>query len=681
MNTTKPYETAALEKHINILIVDDLPENLRILSNILKKEGYVVRPALNGNAALNAVLHTPADLVLLDMRMPEMDGIKVCRHLKDHEATRDIPVIFISAADDMDNKIAGFKAGGVDYIVKPFQPDEVLARIRVQLELQMTRKALEQASRDLEQKVKERTAELMAANEALGESEEKYRTLNENIPLGVFRTSISGKLLSSNQALVNMFGFSDENELKTQSMPADIYANVEDRRKFFDALRNNRNLTGYEILLKRRDGTEFHAAVSARIIYDSRKKKEYIDGVVEDISEKKKIEERNRLLEKQLHQTQKMEAIGTLAGGIAHDFNNILSAVLGFTELAKLNLYKAHDISRYLDQIFSAGLRARDLIKQILIFSRHSDIQRNPIMIVPLVKEALKFLSSSLPSTIEIRQELEDINNSVLADPTQIQQIVMNLCTNAAHAMKGKGTLDVRLAGTVIEDKDETNYKNLSPGDYIKLAVSDTGHGIEPAIIHRIFEPFFTTKNTGEGTGMGLAVVHGIIKEMEGAITVYSEVGKGTTFNVLLPVYSGTKKQETFRESETIVQGGGNVLLVDDEKAIVRCTREILVSLGYDVETRHSSREALNCFKSGPDRFDLVLTDMTMPEMTGVELAAEIHKISPDIPILLSTGFINRITEQMRIENGINEVLPKPILKNELAQAIKAALAPVREQK
>ena len=675
-----PSENSGLGSAINILIVDDQPENLRLLSDILKKEGYVVRPALNGTAALNAVMHTPADLVLLDMRMPEMNGVEVCRQLKDNEKTRAIPVIFISAADDAVNKMAGFQAGGIDYITKPFQPDEVLARIRIQLELVKTQKELQEAYRNMEDKVIERTAELMALNEALSESEEKYRTLNENLPLGVFRASVSGHLLSTNQALMSMLGFDTTNE-KIQDTVDAFFVNPEDSQHFLDAIKINRKMTGYEVRLKRRDGTEFPAAVSGRILSDLKTGGEYIDGILEDISEKKEIEARNKLLEKQILQAQKMEAIGALAGGIAHDFNNILAALLGFTELAQLAYTHGNDIGDMLSNIMSAGLRARNLVSQILTFSRQTDIQRTPIVIPPLLLETLKFLTSSLPTTIDIRQHIEDINETVLADPTQIQQILMNLCTNAAHAMEGKGVLDVRLTEITVDSTNFPHYKNLPPGDYLRLTVSDTGHGIGPDIIHRIFDPFFTTKKTGEGTGMGLSVVHGIVKNMGGEITVYSEVGQGTTFNIVLPVYQGAQRQPPREDNEPPPHGNGTILLVDDEPSILESTKAILMLLGYDVETCTNSRDALVCFETAPDRFDLVLTDMTMPEMTGLDLAAQIRRISPDIPILLSTGFSAGISEQARVESGINGVLMKPILTKELATAVKKTLDTVRVKK
>ncbi len=678
MGTLSTSDDTTPERDINILIVDDLPENLRLLSNILKKNGYLVRPALNGNAALNAVLHTPADLVLLDMRMPEMDGIEVCRQLKQNESTRNIPVIFISAADDANKKVAGFQAGGVDYITKPFQPDEVLARIGVQLELRRAQKELEQAYQNMEQKVQERTAELTAAYEALRESEEKFRTLNENLPLGVFRTTVSGRLLSANQAMLNIFGYDTFFEQWDERVAHQIYRNINDREHLYRLLKKNGKLNGYEVSMKRRDGTEFPAAFSARIVIDPKTGEEYIDGVLEDISERKKIEERNKSLEKQIRQAQKMEAVGTLAGGIAHDFNNILSAVLGFTELAKLDHAQGIDIGNALDEIHAAGIRARELVKQILTFSRHDDIQRAPVIITPLVKEALRFLKSSLPTTIEIRQHIDDIDETILADPTQIQQIVMNLCTNAAHAMNGKGTLDVRLTKVVLDDQSMPDYKALSPGNYLRLAVSDTGQGINPGIIHRIFEPFFTTKKIGEGTGMGLSVVHGIVKNMEGEITVYSEVGKGTAFNVLLPVHEETQKQAVEKETEAVPHGSGNILMVDDEDMIIQAASAILLSLGYEVEARTSSKDALVRFKAAPDRFDLVLTDLTMPEMTGVALAMEIRKISPDIPIVLCTGFTAGITEQTRVMSGIDKILMKPILRSELARTLNDLLGDSR---
>jgi len=381
-------------------------------------------------------------------------------------------------------------------------------------------------------------------------------------------------------------------------------------------------------------------------------------------------------LEVQLAQTQKMESIGTLAGGIAHDFNNILSSVLGYAGLAKMKLEKGDNLRDDLDGILKAGIRARDLVKQILTFSRQTDIQRSPVVMAPLIKEALKFIRASLPATIEIRQNITALTSAVMGDPTQIHQVIMNLCTNAGHAMQaGGGVLEVRLQEVELEGLPQIQNKGLKKGRHLRLSISDTGHGIAPVIMNRIFDPFFTTKKRGEGTGMGLAVVHGIIKDMQGAISVYSELGRGTTFNIFLPVYAGEIVEGTAIPAMPR-KGTGRILLVDDEEGIVASTRGILEELGYEVEATTSASEALEIFRAEASGFDLVLSDLTMPHMTGLELAEKIREIRPAIPILLCSGLGVGITEEQMSKAGIREIIKKPMIASELADAVYRSLNP-----
>ncbi len=373
-----------------------------------------------------------------------------------------------------------------------------------------------------------------------------------------------------------------------------------------------------------------------------------------------------------------MEAIGTLAGGIAHDFNNILAAIIGYTEMSLCNNVTKKQILGNLEHVLNAGLRAKDLIKQILTFSRQSDQELKPIQIQFLLKEAVKMLRASLPATIRIRQNIRAGAATILADPTQIHQVVMNLATNAAHAMHEKGgtlgidleefTFDVRNAAAI--------HSDLQAGRYLKLTVGDTGHGIEPAVLHRIFDPFFTTKEPGEGTGMGLAVVHGIVKSHGGVITVESEPREGTTFEIYFPVLeSGAARTVSDATMRDVGKGKGRVLFVDDEEALVLLSGQLLSRLGYDVVTRTSSLEALEAFRANPERFDLVITDQTMPQMTGIELAQEMLQIRPDIPIILCTGFSEAVTPEKAKSIGIREYLMKPLVMRQMADAIASVIA------
>jgi len=392
-----------------------------------------------------------------------------------------------------------------------------------------------------------------------------------------------------------------------------------------------------------------------------------IQAIVEDISEQ-------RNLEAQLFQAQKLESIGTLAGGIAHDFNNMLSPIIGHTELALMEIPSDDPLKYNLEEVFQAANRAKDLVAQILTFSRQREHKHSHIRISPLVKEALKLLRSTIPTTIDIKQNIKIGSDIVYADGTQIHQILMNLCTNSAHAMRDKsGTIEVSLVDEHVDSGNVRQYSNLSPGNYLRLTVRDTGHGIAPEIMNRIFEPYFTTKRHGEGTGMGLAVVHGIIKGHGGEITVDSKPGAGTAFHVLLPRIDKAVRIEKEPKAK-LPTGTERLFFVDDEKAAVNTIGMMMERLGYRVEARTSSVEALEAFRNKPDAFDLVITDMTMPNMTGVDLAKGIMKIRPDIPIILCTGYSEAIDEETAKEMGIKAFIMKPILMKDLADIIRKVL-------
>ena len=394
-----------------------------------------------------------------------------------------------------------------------------------------------------------------------------------------------------------------------------------------------------------------------------------------DFSARKQTLEEKERLEVQLQQAQKMEAIGTLAGGIAHDFNNILFPIIGYTEMVMDDVQKNSVARGNLEQVLKAANRATDLVRQILAFSRQSEQELKPLRIQLLLKEALKPLRASLPSTIEIRHKIDNNCGAVMADFTQMHQLIMNLCTNAYHAMRENGgLLEATLTEVELDSDDLRSNLDLNPGTYLKLIVTDTGHGMDRIVMERIFEPFFTTKDPGEGTGMGLSIVHGVVKSHGGRITVYSEPGEGTTFQVYLPRIDIKGTEREIRPSEPVPKGKERILFVDDEVPIVQMMQQMLESLGYHVTARTSSIEALEAFHSQPDKFDLVLTDQTMPNMTGAKLAQKLIEIRPDIPIILFTGFSERITEESAKTIGIRQYVMKPVVRGELARAIRRVL-------
>ena len=395
--------------------------------------------------------------------------------------------------------------------------------------------------------------------------------------------------------------------------------------------------------------------------------------IATDISRIKDLEKESLRIQSQLQQAQKMEAIGTLAGGIAHDFNNILSAVIGYTEIVLSDVAKGTSQYRNLMEVLKAGNRARDLVNQILMFSRQKEKELKPVCVSQVVVEALKLLRASLPTTIRIESNLSS-NSAVLADPTQIHQVIMNLCTNAAHAMRERGgLLKIDLHDIIPDFGLVEQHPQLSFGTYIKLSISDTGHGMEQNIVNRIFDPFFTTKDRGEGTGMGLAVVLGIVKSHGGAIVLDSRLSVGSAFDVYLPVIEKEAVADDI-EKAIIPKGTGRILFVDDEKPLADLGFQILKRLGYDVSTRTSSVEALELFSAQPDKFDLVITDMTMPNMTGDELAAKILDIREDIPIILCTGYSERMSKEKAHAIGIKEFVLKPIIMSDLATTVRKVL-------
>lgn len=383
---------------------------------------------------------------------------------------------------------------------------------------------------------------------------------------------------------------------------------------------------------------------------------------------------RFRKLEKELQRAQKMDALGTLAGGIAHDFNNILAAVMGLIEMEYLGAATGSRTHNRMEQALAACNRARDLVKQILTFSSQGGQRRRPLRVGPVVEDALQMLRATLPTTITIRSDLKASQALIQGDSTQIHQILINLCTNAAHSMRRSGgILGIGLNEVEIDVSHAYEYPDLQPGSYLCLTVSDTGEGMDQGVRERIFEPFFTTKGPGEGAGVGLSVVHGIVKSYGGKIVVRSELGKGSTFELFFPRVEGVEDHPE-RLIEVPPAGNERILLVDDEELVVAVASEMLRTLGYEVVSVQRSSEALEIFRAQPNRFHLLITDQTMPDMTGMELAAEVLRVRPDIPIILCTGFSKENVREMAATIGIRKILSKPFIMQELASSVRDAL-------
>ncbi|HIJ56815.1 MAG TPA: response regulator [Deltaproteobacteria bacterium] len=440
---------------------------------------------------------------------------------------------------------------------------------------------------------------------------------------------------------------------------------MKDRDRYLDRMKRTGETRDMEIDFTVKDGSVLHILVFSKHIriYGE----DLTVTVLFDVTERK-------WLESQLQQAHKMEAVGTLAGGIAHDFNNILGIIIGNTELAIDDVPEWNPARHNLNEVHKACIRARDVVRQILTFSRQAGPQLKPAKISPIITESLKLIRSSIPSTIEIRQNISNEFDTVNANPTQINQILLNLCANAAHAMEEKGgVLEVTLENVTFHEESVKPKPELSPGVYVKLSVRDTGHGIKPENLDRIFDPYFTTKEVGKGTGLGLAVAHAIVKNHGGVITVASKIDEGTEFQVFLPI-CGIEVETDIETNKSLPKGNERILLVDDEKEIVATVRMLLERLGYDVTDSARSIDALENFRNDPEAYDLVITDMTMPHMTGDQLAKEILDLRPDIPVILCTGFSERINNQVAKDIGIRELLMKPIMLAELANTIRQVL-------
>ncbi|MFZ5452553.1 MAG: PAS domain S-box protein [Thermodesulfobacteriota bacterium] len=511
--------------------------------------------------------------------------------------------------------------------------------------------------------------------EALKDSEERYRLLTE-YSLAIILIIEKGHIIYVNKKAIENYGYTLQELLGIKVL--DIIA-PDDRNlfKFFLASLEHGELpmAHKEVRWLTKGGeTRWLEMLALPIHYQGR---EVILGHALDINDKKVAELEKAKLESQLRQSQKLEAIGTLAGGIAHDFNNILAAIQGNVELSLLYLKDESSpdkVKANLQEILQAGKRAQTAVRQILTFTRSIDQQKERVQVRQILHEVLNLIRISLPTTIEINTRINDERGTVLADPTQIHQVIMNLCTNAYQAMQKRGgVLEVSLDSEEVDEAKAGLSPQLAPGSYLRLVVKDNGHGIEPQVLERIFDPYFTTKKPGEGTGLGLAVVHGIISGLGGAILVDSKPGEGSSFQVYLPRLENGASSQIEKELPP-TPGQERILYVEDERQVAEVGRRLLTHLGYQVTVLTNSRAALELFHSHPQEFDLVITDLTMPQMTGLDLAADFIKVRPDLPIILCSGYSETVSPDAARQLGIREFLSKPVTFANLARAVRRAL-------
>ncbi len=509
------------------------------------------------------------------------------------------------------------------------------------------------------------------AQATLAESEKKFRSLFENSPLAIIHFDMIGKITACNENLCNIIdtipnkiiGLDAKIAIKDETMLSAITQALAGHKSQYEGEYGSpAGGSGIPVRALFAPIISNHGSVIGAI------------GILEDISERLSAEKEKLKLMARLQQSQKMEAIGTLSGGIAHDFNNILFPIIGFAEMLREDLPQGSPEQEKIIQILGASLRAKELVKQILEFSRQNDQEPKPVRLQSILKEALNLLKSSIPATIGIQTDIDSDCDMVFADPTQLHQIIMNLATNAFHAMQESGgQLKMTLKQTEIDSTPE-GFSDLRQGSYAVLKVIDTGIGINKDVMDKIFDPYFTTKETGKGTGLGLSVVMGIVKSCQGDIHVYSEPGKGTEVHVYLPIMKKTAEAYSPDLSEPVQGGTERILLVDDEEMIVKTGKQMLERLGYHVTARTGSIEAFEAFKANPDEFDLILSDMTMPNMTGTQLAEKIKSVKPDIPIIICTGFSDQINEKTSGKLGIQGYVAKPLIKKEVAKVIRKVL-------
>jgi len=633
------------DENIRILFVDDDEDDYILTRDLLTDLGesrFELEWASTYEAGLAAIKNKQHHVYLLDYRLGERDGLELLQRAVALGISA--PIILLTSQGDRDLDLQVMEMGASDYLNKSTLTSELLER--------SIRYALERVHTE----------------EDLRESEEKFRSLSENGPDIIYTLGVEGSFTYVNPAWEEIVGYGRDETLGKYFVDFMEEKDSGDHAKLFKVIRDgNKIVRSATITLINKDGSprlfNFSGAPNLNLAGEITG----MVGLLKDITEHRKTEA-------QLRQAQKMEAIGTLAGGIAHDFNNILMAIIGHADLAKMKLPGDSEVIYNLNQVKSAGERAKRLIQQILAFSRMGEQQRIALSLTPLIKEALKFLKSTLPTSIEIRDYLEADPGIIEADATQIHQIVMNFCTNAEHAMREEGgTLHVKLIRVEVDRQTALQHHELHTGPHVRLTVTDTGCGMEPETLEHIFDPYFTTKEVGEGTGLGLSVVHGIVNTHGGAITVKSEPGKGTTFHVYFPIIEKEEKLQE-RSEGPLPTGNERILFVDDEQVIVYIGEKTLGQLGYDVVTKANGVDALELFRADPDRFDLVITDMTMPRMTGDQFARELIKLRPDIPIILCTGFNPKISKEQAGKIGIKAFVMKPLVRRDMANIVRKVL-------
>ena len=631
----------------DILLVDDNPGNLNLLENILTGAGYQVRSAIDGELALRSIKAELPALILLDIKMPGIDGFEVCRRLKENEETSSIPIIFISVLENERDKVKAFQAGGVDYINKPFHPEEVLARVKTHLTLRQVQLNLEKIVKDrsveLKQtniKLQEQIKENVITMNALRESEERFRHLITNTPDMVWQTDERYIFVYVSPQAEKIVGYKPEELTGRSSFTFLVPETVDTTRELFQRTIDSKKASfSFEAKWTDRKGQVVILESRVTPVYGSDGLCTGFMGIDRDITDRKIAEQQKEKLQAQLLQAQKMESIGRLAGGVAHDFNNMLGVIIGYTEIALMDIAPSCELHSQLREILQASQRSAELTRQLLAFARKQPVSPRVIDLNEIMSGMLNMLRRLIGEDIELIWIPGYNLWKILFDPSQLGQILANLVVNSRDAISGIGSITMETGNVTLDNLYTASYPELISGEYVLLTVSDTGCGIKKDIMEHIFEPFFTTKETGCGTGLGLATVYGIVRQNNGFIDVYSETGHGATFRIYLPRHKEETNQETQEKiGEKMPEGTETILICEDEEFILNLCNSTLTKLGYIVITTKSPKHAVTIAKNHTGNIDLLLTDVVMPEMNGRELMEELLNIRPGIKCIYMSG-------------------------------------------
>ncbi len=657
-----------------ILVVDDNPANLRLLTGILAHHGYQVRPASSGRLALRSVAAEAPDLILLDVRMPDIDGYEVCRRLKTHQVNRGIPVIFISALDEVADKIKGFDVGGVDYITKPFQAAEVLARVETHLALRRLQRELEAQNVHLQHQIAERGR----IEEMLRDSEANYRNIFDNAPVGMYQTTPDGSFLNVNEALARIFGYESPADVMTsvKDIATDMWREPPNRRKMIDRAMAQDGVVNAEVEFIRKDGSTLTANLYVQAVRNADGSVRCLEGFVEDITDRKRAEQDREKLRSHLMRVQKMQAIGTLTGGIAHDFNNMLTIILGYAELLLNETAESDPKHADLAKIVQTSRNGADLIQRLLTFSRQADTQALRLSLNDQIGDVHKLLLKAIPKMVEIDLVLEDNLATIEADPAQMEQVVMNLAVNGSKAMPQGGKLTIETKNVVLDDEACRTHHGAKPGKYVLLRVSETGPGMDTTTMDRMFDPFFTTKgwDSRKGTGLGLSTVQGVVERHDGFIECLSNPGDGTTFSAYFPAMGEDVETKELAGGQISRAGSETILLVDDEESIRELAKRYLERAGYSVIEAGNGMEALELYRNDQETISVIVLDLIMPQMGGNQCLRELLKINPEAKVIVASGYSSGGSNNESRDLGVKGFVAKPFNMRKLLEIVRDVL-------